>query len=60
MLCPNEPQGKEIRETISHCRKGLLPLSAQSRFRRKENSSPSATSKTLFQDLVPQGEFEAG
>jgi hypothetical protein len=49
-LCPNEPQWKEMEREFLLKGRVYCPLSAQSRFRRKENFSPSATSKRLFSE----------
>jgi hypothetical protein len=59
-LFPNEPQRKEVEKTISPCKYGLLHPVSSKQIQKKRNSSPSATSKRLFWDLVSQEESEAG
>jgi hypothetical protein len=53
------PKGKKQERKFPLVSRVCCLLSAPSRFRRKANTSPSATSKRFFWDLVSQGEFEA-
>jgi hypothetical protein len=46
-LCPNEPQRKEIGETTSPCRWGLLPLVSSKQI-LKMDWPPSSTPKRNF------------
>jgi hypothetical protein len=54
------PKGEKYEKQFPLVGRVCCPLPAQSKFRRKEKSSPSTISRRFFQDFVSQGEVEAG
>jgi uncharacterized protein YbgA (DUF1722 family) len=60
ILCPNEPQRKEIGETISLYRQGLLPLVSSKQILKMDHYPSRTPQKRIFWNIVSQEEFEAG
>jgi hypothetical protein len=54
-LCPNKSQGKEMIETISLCRQGLMPLVSSKQILGMDSSSLAIPQKEFFGILFLRG-----